>query len=114
MRVYRASLPFPREPGAELWGSTIGDLSMFRNYGLLAVVIVGIGLAITLLIPHGKGISADPKPAPESLSGRYQVFKSQKIPDECLLDTATGKVWRLKADGVGELGQWVLAVEAPK
>ena len=88
---------------------------MFRSYQFLAVVIVGISLAIALLVPHGQGITADPKPAPETRVGRYQVFKSHKLSDDCLLDSATGKVWRLEADGVLDHGgKWVLAVEGPK
>ena len=85
---------------------------MFRNYRFLASVVVALGLAIALLTPHGQGVSANPKPAPEPPVGRYQVFKSQNLPDDCLLDTATGKVWRLQADGLR--GQWHLAVEGPR
>jgi hypothetical protein len=85
---------------------------MLRTSRFLGVVIVAVGLAIALLIPHGQGICDDPKAAPESRVGRYQVFKSQNLPDDCLLDTATGKVWRLKADGLR--GEWIFAVEGPK
>jgi hypothetical protein len=85
---------------------------MFGRFRFLGVVVISLGIAIALLTPHGQGVSADPKPAPGPTAGRYQVFKSGNLPDDCLLDTATGKVWRLKADGLR--GEWVLAVEASK
>ena len=86
---------------------------MFRSYRFLAIVVMALGLAIALLTPHGQGVSANPKPAPEPPVGRYQVFKSQNLRGDCLLDTATGKVWRLEAaDGLR--GQWHLAVEGPR
>jgi hypothetical protein len=84
---------------------------MFRSSRFLAIVAVALGLAIALLTPHGQDINANPKPAPEPRVGRYQVFKSQTLPDDCLLDTATGKVWRLQKDGLQ--GRWNLAVEGP-
>jgi len=85
---------------------------MFRSYRFFAIVVVALGLANALLTPCGQGVSANPKPAPEPQGGRYQVFKSQNLRDDCLLDTATGKVWRLQAEGLR--GQWHLAVEGPK
>ena len=85
---------------------------MFRSYRFLAIVVVALGLAIALLTPHGQGVSANSKPAPEPPVGRYQVYKSQNLRDDCLLDTATGKVWRLQAEGLR--GQWHLAVEGPR
>jgi hypothetical protein len=85
---------------------------MPRSYRFLAIVVVGLGMAIALLMPHRQVVSADPKPALGPAVGRNQVFKSGNLPDDCLLDTATGKVWRLKAEGLR--GEWVLAVEGPK
>jgi hypothetical protein len=86
---------------------------MSRSYQFLAVVVVGLGMAIALLIPPRQVVSADPKPAAEPAVGRYQVFKSTKnLPDDCLLDTATGKAWRLKVNGLQ--GEWVLFAEGPK
>jgi hypothetical protein len=85
---------------------------MFRSYRFWAIVVMALGLAIALLTPHGQGVSANPKPAPEPRVGRYQVYKSQNFRDDCLLDTTTGKVWRLRAEGFG--GEWHLAVEGPK
>jgi hypothetical protein len=82
----------------------------------MAVVLVCLGVAIALLIPHGRVVSADDRPAPEPPAGRYQFFKSQSIGkpnEECLLDTATGRVWKLSFDEK-QRGKWVLAVEGPK
>jgi hypothetical protein len=82
----------------------------------MAVVLVCLGVAIALLIPHGRVVSADDKPAPGSPAGRYEYFRNQSIGkpnEECLLDTATGKVWKLSLDNK-ERGKWVLAVEGPK
>ena len=72
--------------------------------------------AALVLIPRGQVVSADVKPAPASPAGRYQFFKNQSIGqpnEECLLDTATGKVWKLSFDD-RQRGKWVLAVEGPK
>jgi len=89
---------------------------MTQSYRFMAVVLVCLGVAIALLLPHGRVVSADAKPAPESFAGRYQFFKNQsigKVNSECLLDTATGKVWTLSFDNK-QRGRWVLAVEGPK
>jgi hypothetical protein len=86
---------------------------MIRSNWLVAVVVICLTVAGTLLIPHGQVVSADSKPAPEPPVGRYQVFKAQNLEDDCLLDTATGKVWRLKSESKLR-GEWVLAVEGPK
>jgi subtilisin-like proprotein convertase family protein len=85
---------------------------MFRSSRFLALVAVALGLAIALLTPHGQDISANQQQAPEPRVGRYQVFKSQNFTDDCLLDTATGMVWRLQKDGLR--GAWNLAVDGPK
>ena len=89
---------------------------MLHGYRIVAVVLVCLGVAIALLIPHGRVVSADPKAAPEPPAGRYQFFKSKSIGapnEECLLDTATGRVWKLSFDDQ-QRGKWVLAVEGPK
>jgi hypothetical protein len=89
---------------------------MIHSYRFVAVVLVCLGVAIALLIPHGQVVSADVKPGPESPAGRYQFFKNQSIGqpnEECLLDTATGKVWKLIFDDKQQ-GKWVLAVEGPR
>jgi hypothetical protein len=91
----------------------MGGLSMIRSVGIVLVCFVA---AIALLVLHGQLVSAGAKPAPESLAGRYQFFKNQSIGkpnEECLLDTATGKVWKLSFDDK-QRGKWVLAVEGPK
>jgi hypothetical protein len=85
-------------------------------YRFVAVVVGCLVVAIALLIPRGQVVSADPKAPAESPAGRYQLFKNHSINslnDDCLLDTATGKVWRLEFDRE-QRGKWVLAVEGPK
>jgi hypothetical protein len=88
---------------------------MRRSSRLVVILLVGLGVLMLLLISNRHVVSADPKPKPDlqSAVGRYQVFKSQNLEDDCLLDTATGKVWRLKAESKLR-GEWVLAVESPK
>ena len=89
---------------------------MIRRYRFLAVVLVCLGVTIALLIPQRQVVSADGKPAAESPAGRYQFLKNQNIGrphEECLLDTATGKVWKLSFDDK-QRGKWILAVEGPK
>jgi hypothetical protein len=89
---------------------------MIHSYRFVAVVLVCLGVAIALLIPHGQAVSFDGKPAPEPPAGRYQLFKSRMIAnpnEDCLLDTATGRVWKLFFDD-NRKGKWVLAVEGPK
>jgi hypothetical protein len=89
---------------------------MITSYRFVAVVLVCLGVAIALVIPHGPVVGADVKAAPEFPAGRYQLFKNQTIAqpnDDCLLDTATGKVWKLVFDDKLQ-GKWVLAVEGPK
>jgi hypothetical protein len=89
---------------------------MKRSFRFVAVVFVCVGLAIALLIPHGPVVGGGAKPAPESSAGRYQLFKNQRIGnpnEECLLDTATGRVWKLSFDAK-QRGKWVLAIEGPK
>jgi hypothetical protein len=77
------------------------------------MVMVCLVAAMTLLIPNRQIVSAEPAAQPPV--GRYQVFKSHGLADhDCLLDTATGKVWRLKAEGLQQEGKWILAVEAPR
>lgn len=88
---------------------------MIRNYRLVAVVIFSLGVAVAL-IPQARVVGADAKAPPEPCAGRYHFFKSPKlneINEECLLDTGTGKVWRLESDNQRRL-HWVLAVDAPK
>ena len=88
---------------------------MVPGYRLVAVVVCLV-VAVALLIPRGQVASADPKATPEPPAGRYQFFKDQSINrlnDDCLLDTATGRVWRLEFDNQ-QRGKWVLAVEEPK
>jgi hypothetical protein len=83
---------------------------------ILAVVLVCLGMAVALLIPHGQVVSADPKAASEPPAGRYQFFRDQRIGhpnEECLLDTATGRIWKLSFDNQ-QRGTWVLAVERPQ
>jgi hypothetical protein len=43
-------------------------------------------------------------------------MKIEGAGNNCLLDTATGKVWRLELDGrlEPEKGKWVLFAEGPK
>jgi hypothetical protein len=89
---------------------------MKLRYRLVAIVLVCLGVATALLIPQGQVASADVKPAPESAAGRYQLFKNRSIAqpnEDCLLDTATGRVWKLTFDDKQQ-GKWVLAIEAPK
>jgi hypothetical protein len=93
-----------------------GGLNVTQSYRFVAVVLVCLGLAIALLIPRGQVVSAEDKPVPESPAGRYQFFKNPTIGkpnEECLLDTATGKVWKLSFDDKQQ-GKWVLAVDAPR
>jgi hypothetical protein len=89
---------------------------MTQTYRSVVVVLVCVGVAIALMMPHGQVFSAGdkPAPAPASFAGRYQFFKNAHIGqpnEECLLDTATGKVWKLSIDN--QRGTWVAAVEAP-
>jgi hypothetical protein len=87
---------------------------MRYSYPLAAVVVICLGVAIALLIPHGQVASADPKPAPEPPVGRYQVFRHQDGDiGDCLLDTATGKVWRFENPKLART-KWVLVAEEPK
>jgi hypothetical protein len=88
---------------------------MTRTYQLVAVVVFCLGLASALLISQGTVVRAEQKPDSPLPIGRYQQYKSAVLDGECLLDTATGKVWRLLKDQqrFGK-GQWVLAVEGPK
>jgi hypothetical protein len=89
---------------------------MIHSYRFVAVVLVCLAMAIALLIPDGRVVTAGDKPALESRAGRYQFFKNQIIAkpnEECLLDTATGRVWKLSFDDK-QRGKWVLAVEGPK
>jgi hypothetical protein len=89
---------------------------MIHRYRFVAVVLICLGVAIALLIPPGQAVSSGGKAAPESPAGRYQLFKNQRIAnpnEECLLDTATGRVWKLTFDD-RQRGKWVLAVEGPK
>ncbi len=89
---------------------------MLRSHRFVAVALVCLGVAIALLIPHGQAVSSDSKPAAEAPAGRYQLFKNQAIAnpnEECLLVTATGRVWKLTFDNKQQ-GKWVLAVEGPR
>jgi hypothetical protein len=85
---------------------------VIRSYWFVAFVVC-LGVAIALLIPQGRVVSADPRLAPEPPGGRYQVFKAQSLDDDCLLDTATGRVWRLRSPDRLR-GEWVVAVEGPR
>jgi hypothetical protein len=89
---------------------------MTHRYRSVAVVLVCLAVAIAMLVPRERVASADDKPAPKRPAGRYVFFKNQSIGkpnEECLLDTATGKVWKLFFDEKQQ-GKWVLAVEGPK
>jgi hypothetical protein len=89
---------------------------MASSYRFLVLVVVCVAVAVALLIPRGQVASADPKAPPEPPAGRYQLFKNpsiNRLNHDCLLDTATGRVWLLEFDEK-QRWKWVLAVEAPK
>jgi hypothetical protein len=76
-----------------------------------------VGVAATLFLGAEKNLPTAPaaKAADDKLPthiGRYQVFRSEYLRGDCLLDTATGKVWKLKAKGTDIA--WTLEVDAPK
>jgi hypothetical protein len=56
-----------------------------------------VGVAATVFLGGGKvptvqaARAADDKPAAQI--GRFQVFRCEVMKGDCLLDTATGKVW---------------------
>jgi len=86
--------------------------------------LLGIGLmsclAFGLLFNGGRSVGGD-APDPPVQVGRYQAFhttlKGDQDAGECILDTATGKLWVLERDPRGERKprlQWVLVAEAPK
>jgi hypothetical protein len=90
---------------------------MFHSFRFVAAVLACLGVAVALLIPRGQVASADPKAPPESQAGRYQLFKSRNVNnryEDCLLDTATGKVWRLGVDNEQQGAKWSLAVDGPR
>ena len=86
---------------------------MTRNRWLPVVAgfIVGVVVALMLLLPHGQVAGADPKPAPQPLVGRYQYLRGVPGVGECLLDTATGKVWKFDTSPASK---WIPALDAPK
>jgi hypothetical protein len=86
---------------------------MTRTYQCFMLVVFCLGLAAVLLFSQGQVVSADQKPDPLTPVGRYQQYKTAVLDGDCLLDTATGRVWRL-AKKEAFKGEWVLAVEGPK
>jgi hypothetical protein len=85
---------------------------MFRRYRSLAIVAVCVAVAVAALVPHGRVASADARPAAQPPMGRYQVFQTADKRDR-LLDTATGKVWRLKDPNIAPT-EWELVADGPK
>jgi hypothetical protein len=83
-----------------------------------------VGLVIALLWPFGPRATLAQqggRPAADAAIGRYHVFFSARLSPnasnvDCLLDSATGRVWVLKTKDPGGSGKgaWVPAVEAPK
>jgi hypothetical protein len=77
-------------------------------------------LAGALLFTGGRTGGAEGT-TPQVQVGRYQPFKTSLKGDfdagDCILDTATGKLWVLERDPRGERKPrliWVLVAEAPK
>jgi len=86
----------------------------FLGIGLLSCLALGLGLN------GGRSVGGDAPATPVQV-GRYHPFnttlKGDQDAGECILDTATGKLWVLERDPRGERKprlQWVLVAEAPK
>ena len=88
---------------------------MTHRKWVVLLCLLCAAVAVALWIPSGRVASADRKPDPVPQSGRYQMVKLESglARTDYLLDTATGKLWRLEVDDK-KTGKWVLVAEAPK
>jgi hypothetical protein len=89
-------------------GTNLGKIAIFCSgliIGVAAIVFLGGGKEL----PPAK--AADTKPTSEI--GRFQVFRCELLRGDCLLDTATGKVWFFQNIKGNDKG-WAPVAEGPK
>lgn len=76
-----------------------------RRIGYLFLAL----LCMSLVLFGAAGLCDDSSEGKESGAGRYQVYTTQNV--MMLLDTKTGKVWRISADMSGKLKAEGVSVE---
>jgi hypothetical protein len=95
---------------------------MTRNRWWVALIGVCVALAVVCLSSIGQTAGQVPRPPEPVQSGRFQPFKTGFKGDldlgECILDTATGKLWVLTRKDPQDKPKircsWELLADAPK
>ena len=95
---------------------------MMRNRWHFALIGLCVALAVIALSASGQTAGPAPRPPEPVQVGRFQPFKTGFKGDfdlgECILDTATGKLWVLTRkdpqDNPKVRCSWQLLAEAPK
>jgi hypothetical protein len=95
---------------------------MTRKHWPFALIGLCIALAVIVLASSGQTAGPAPRPPEPVQSGRFQPFKTGFKGDldlgECILDTATGKLWVLTRKDPQDKPKvrcsWQLLAEAPK